>query len=247
MSTNADQMLKMAMETMSSACDLEQKNKSLREELVENHKRLEEIELLLPRAQVLQERLKEKKEELAKKQKSLIEIQAAIIANLKSQEQERPAEALLIIPEVMSRVEECVTSLTERAMDQKTLAVPIKSILEVTDRIHDIYETLVRGRMIEETPEDAEQRRQANQMRQEITQRVKEIESRIEEKLANKMKEAEQNPERPPTPETEAAPAAEPAPAEQPAPQEAKPEEAKPEEAKPEEAKPEQAAAEEQK
>jgi hypothetical protein len=104
--------------------------------------------------------LHEKEAEIAEKRSDLIALQSALIKavqNPKSQNLPNP-ESLKAIPIVMSRVQNFVYHLSEGAIDQGILTVPINAVLGVTDAIGKLYDVLVDTGKLQETPEQKNER-----------------------------------------------------------------------------------------
>ena len=151
--------INLAIETTNNALAVEQENLKLKEQLRKNQQLLEDFDSAIPRAQYLQTQLKEKQAILEQKQKDLVEIQNSIISMLKNQGQDEQVQpSLESIPIVMNRVQRFVTDLSEAAVDQKSIAIPIVQLFKVTDALNKLYDALVDTKVIEETKEEKEQR-----------------------------------------------------------------------------------------
>ncbi|OHT11260.1 hypothetical protein TRFO_19355 [Tritrichomonas foetus] len=163
MSTPADlsvAAINLAIETTSNALAVEQENNKLREQLHKNQQLLGDFDVAAPRAQLLQKQLKEKEALLEEKRKELVDVQASIISTLKnqSQTQEPKQQSLESIPIVMNHVQKYITDLTETAVDEKTIAVPVLSLFKVTNALNKLFDTLVSSNIIDETDEEKEVR-----------------------------------------------------------------------------------------
>ena len=187
---NATQAFEMAVNTTINAKVVEDDNASLREELRKNMERLREIEDALPRSKILQQQIKEKEAELAEKQKNLIDLQAAIIATLKA-----PRDtSLQAIPPVMNMIQKFVTDLTENAMRERTLAIPVIQVLRVVDQINAVYDKLVETNTIEETADERAEREEMAHKKREAIQTLLEV---VQAQAQAQEQEQEEEPEQP--------------------------------------------------
>lgn len=211
--------LQLAVETTLNVSAIEKENERLRGELQKNLEKLRDVDTAVAHTQALQETLKAKEAELEQKRKDLIEIQSAIIGTLKAQAQEAPAApqpSMESIPVVMNRVQKFVTDLTESAVDQKSIAIPVFSLFKVTDMLSKLYDAVVEAKIIEETDEERRQRSDAYAAaQQEILSELKQIIERAQQQAQTqeeagaepepegepKAKVEEVKPERPPTPQ----------------------------------------------
>jgi hypothetical protein len=153
--------MQLAIETSSQAAAVEEENKELRAQLQKNLELVEHFDLASPRAQALQRQLRDKEAELAQKRSELISVQAAIIATLKTQGESAPpapAPSLEVIPLVMGKVQKSVTTLTEEAIDQRTISIPILSLFKVSESLHRLYDALAEKGVIEETDDEKRER-----------------------------------------------------------------------------------------
>jgi dsDNA-binding SOS-regulon protein len=154
--------LRLAIETTAQALAVEEENKGLRAQLQKNLELLDNFDAVVPRAQQLQQQLRQKKAEVEAKQAELIGLQSAIIATIKNPPAP-PAgqsETLAVIPVVMGKVQKDITSLTDAAVSEKSITVPILSLYKVSDGLHKLYETLVDQKVIEEGQEEKQERLQ---------------------------------------------------------------------------------------
>jgi hypothetical protein len=114
-----------------------------------------------PRAGALEQQLRDKEAELAQKRSELISVQAAIIATLKAQGESpppAPAPLLEVIPLVMDKVQKSVMTLTEAAIEQKMISIPILSLFKVSEGLHRLYDALAKNGDIEETDDEKHER-----------------------------------------------------------------------------------------
>ncbi|OHT00068.1 hypothetical protein TRFO_33302 [Tritrichomonas foetus] len=189
--------INLAIETTSNALAVEQENAKLREQLHKNQQLLDDFDVAAPRAQLLQKQLKEKEALLEQKRKDLVEVQAAIISTLKNQSQEDPVQpSLESIPVVMNRVQRFVTDLTEAAVDQKTIAVPILQLFKVTDALNKLYDALVDTKVIAETKEEKEARVRAYvESQQEIITKLRAVAQQSQAAMKAQLVECEEEEE----------------------------------------------------
>jgi hypothetical protein len=161
MASRGAQAIQLAIETSSQAAAVEEENKELRSQLQKNLELIENFDLATPRAQALQQELRNKEAELAQQRSELINVQAAIIRALKAQGESpppAPAPSLEVIPLVMGKVQKSVTTLTEAAIDQKTISIPILSLFKVSENLHRLYDALAEKGIIEETDDEKRER-----------------------------------------------------------------------------------------
>jgi dsDNA-binding SOS-regulon protein len=154
--------LRLAIETTAQALAVEEDNKGLRAQLQKNLELLENFDAVVPRAQQLQQQLRQKKAELEAKQAELISLQSAIISTIKNPPSSPSEQAgtLEVIPVVMGKVQKDITALTDVAVAQKTINVPILSLYKVSEGLHKLYDTLVDQKVIEESQEEKQERLQ---------------------------------------------------------------------------------------
>jgi hypothetical protein len=155
------EVLHLAIETTAQSLVLEQENKDLRAQLKKNLSRVESFDVIAPRTQQLQQQLREKKAELESKQSELITLQSAIISNIKNPPPpSRSDESLTAIPIVMNRVQKNITALTDTAVAEKTISVPIISLFKVSEDLNRLFDALVEKGVIPETLQEKKQREQ---------------------------------------------------------------------------------------
>lgn len=153
--------IKLAIETTTNALVVEQENAKLHEQLQKNLQLLGDFEIAAPRAQLLQKQLKEKEAILEQKRQELVEVQQSIISTLQNQSQapiDQGQQSLAAIPTVMNHVQKLITDLTEEAVNQKTIAVPILSLFKAAGVINSLYETLSNNGIIQESQEEKQER-----------------------------------------------------------------------------------------
>lgn len=153
--------LKYSIETSINSTQLEEENKLLRDQLKKNEELLSEFDEALPRAKYLQKELKDKQEKIEQKRKELVDIQEAIISTLNNQSQTKesaPQASLAPIPMVMNRVQDLLMTLTESAVDSASTSIPILSLFKVSDQLNQLYDVLSEKGIIEETPEERDNR-----------------------------------------------------------------------------------------
>jgi hypothetical protein len=161
MSERAAAAIQLAVETTSQAIAVEQENEELRKQLKKNEALIESFTAAAPRARALQTQLREKQAEIEQKQKDLIALQSAIIDTLKnppqppSQSQEGSLE---VIPIVMNSVLKQITTLTEKAIDEKSIGIPILSLFKAAEGLNHLYGTLCDKKIITESPEEKQER-----------------------------------------------------------------------------------------
>jgi hypothetical protein len=157
----AAKTIQMAIETTSNAISVEQENQKMREQLKKNLDVLGDFDAATPRAQGLQAQLREKQAELEEKRKSLVEIQGAVIRAIKQQEQgggNTAQEQLEVVPIIMNRIQKFVSDLSDAAVEQKSIAIPILSVFEVVQSLNKLYDALLDKEIIKESPEAKEER-----------------------------------------------------------------------------------------
>lgn len=153
--------IKLAIETTTNALVVEQENAKLHEQLQKNLQLLGDFEIASPRAQLLQKQLKEKESILEQKRLELVEVQQSIISTLQNQSQtsvDQDQQSLAAIPTVMNHVQKLITDLTEEAVNQKTIAIPILSLFKAAGVINSLYETLSSNGIIQESQEEKQDR-----------------------------------------------------------------------------------------
>lgn len=153
--------IKLAIETTTNALVVEQENAKLKEQLQKNLQLLGDFEIAAPRAQLLQKQLKEKEAILEQKRQELVEVQQSIISTLQNQSQapiDQGQQSLAAIPTVMNHVQKLITDLTEEAVNQKTIAIPILSLFKAAGVINSLYETLSNNGIIQESQEEKQDR-----------------------------------------------------------------------------------------
>jgi hypothetical protein len=206
MASRGAQAIQLAVETSSQAAAVEEENKELRAQLQKNLEVIENFDVASPRARALEQQLRDKEAELAQKRSELITVQAAIIATLKAQGESpppAPATSLDVIPLVMGKVQKSVTTLTEAAIDQKTISIPILSLFKVSEGLHRLYDALAEKGVIEET--DDEKRNRIHKFvssQKEILTRLKAIAERGQAERVQKPSSPRVEEERDPPPTT---------------------------------------------
>ena len=152
--------INLAIETTMNALSVEKENGKIRDQLKENQQILNDFDAAIPRARNLQNKLKEKEALIEQKRKELVELQTSIIATMLKQDQQPQQQEMTaeFIPTVMNQVQKLINDITESAVDQKTLAVPILSLFKVSSAINKLYDTLASSNVIDETNEEKEAR-----------------------------------------------------------------------------------------
>jgi hypothetical protein len=161
MASRGAQAIQLAVETSLQAASVEDENKELRAQLQKNLDLIENFEVGSGRARALEQQLRDKEAKLSQKRSELISVQAAIIATLKVQGESPPPVAgasLEVIPLVIGKVQKSVTTLTEAAIEQKTISIPILSLFKVSESLHQLYDALAEKGVIEETDDEKRER-----------------------------------------------------------------------------------------
>lgn len=167
----------LAVETIQNTIAIEQENKNLKEQLSNNLKLMDDFEVVIPRSKALQQQLKEKKDLIEQKRQELVELQKSVIAALvqKPEAGSPPETSLEAIPIVMNRVQRFITDLSDTAVENKTLAVSILSLVKVNEAIDRLYDAAVDSQVIKETKEERDIRIKNNtNSNQEIINKVRE-------------------------------------------------------------------------
>jgi hypothetical protein len=152
--------IRLALETTAQTLAIEKETESLRQSLAANLQLIGDFEASVPRADALRAQLREKEALIAQKRSDLISLQAALIGVLKNQppQQEISPDALKPIPIAMNRVQQFVYHLTESAIEQQAVGVPITAVLGVAAAFHRLYDVLVSTGRIQETEGEKERR-----------------------------------------------------------------------------------------
>lgn len=188
--------IKLAIETTANAIVVEQENAKLHEQLQKNLQLLGDFEIAAPRAQLLQKQLKEKEALLEQKRQELVEVQQSIISTLQNQSQapiDQGQQSLAAIPTVMNHVQKLITDLTEEAVNQKTIAVPILSLFKAAGVINSLYETLSNNGIIQETQEEKQERINTFvSTQQDILTKLREVVQNVQESQLHDDEEEEE-------------------------------------------------------
>ena len=150
----------LAVESIQNAIVIEQENQNLKEQLSSNMKIMDDLDIVIPRAKALQQQLKEKKELVEQKRQELVDLQKSVISALtRKPEPALPTETSLeAIPIVMNRIQRFITDLTDSAVDNKTIAVSILSLVKVNEALDRLYDAAVDSQVINETKEERDAR-----------------------------------------------------------------------------------------
>jgi hypothetical protein len=207
----------LAIERTNQAVSVEKENERLREKLAKNLQLIGDFELSLPRTQLLEAQLRAKEAELEQKRRDLARLQTSLIRALKAQAGKEPeVPSLKPIPIVMNRVQQFVYQLTEAAAEKGALAVPIISILSVTQSLTKLYDTLAETGNLTETPEEKTARLQSYMSAQkEVLALLQATVAAAKAKTAQEAPPQKPNPppvEDAPPPKSDAPPAEEPSP-----------------------------------
>lgn len=190
--------IKLAVETIQNAIAIEQENKNLKDQLSSNLKIMDDFEAVIPRAKALQQELKEKKDIIEQKRQELVELQKSVITALiqKPEVGSPPETSLDAIPIVMNRVQRFITDLSDAAVEKKTLAVSILSLVKVNEALDRLYDAAVDSQVIKETKEEREIRIKTNaNSNQEIINKVRENISNQQQILKQQQEQQEQQQE----------------------------------------------------
>lgn len=197
--------IKLAIETTSNALIVEQENAKLRQQLGKNLELLGDFEIAAPRAQLLQTQLKEKETLLEEKRKELVQVQQSIISTLLHQAQSPAPQtqtSFAAIPTVMNHVQKLVTDITEDAIDQKTIAVPVLSLFKAAGIINSLYDTLSKSGIIQESQEEKEDRiKKFVSAQQDILTKLREVVQRVTDSELQEVQEEEEGTSEPQNPE----------------------------------------------
>lgn len=169
--------INLAIETVQNTIAIEQENKNLKDQLSSNMKIMDDLDIVIPRAKMLQQQLKEKKDLIEQKKQELVQLQQSVIASLiQKSEHEPPSETSLeAVPIVLNRVQRFITDLSEAAVDNKTIAVSILSLVKVNEALDRLYDAAVDSQVIKETKEERDARIKTNSnANQEIINKVRE-------------------------------------------------------------------------
>jgi hypothetical protein len=181
--------IRTALDATSQTVAIEEGSAKIRANLSANQSLLSDFDASLPRSLSLRASLQEKQELIAQKRSDLISLQSALIKTLRTQSEPLSPDSLKAIPIVMSRVQHFVYHLTEGAIEQKALAVPIAAVFGVTDALGKLYDVLVETRKLPETAAEREERvGKYNEVKQEVRALLQKISAR--EKAAKEAEEA---------------------------------------------------------
>jgi hypothetical protein len=212
MADRAGAALQIAVETTAQAAQVEQENEQLRAQLKKNQEDLDALGVAAPRVRSLQQQLHDKQADIEQKRKELMALQASIIDLLKNPPESAPQvdqTSLEVIPLVMNTVLKQVTDLTEAAIAQQSIGIPILSVFKASEALNRLLGTLCEKNIIDESDEEKQERMSKYVSAQrEILTKLKAIAARPPPAPAPKIEEVSSKVETA-EPATDAAPVAE--------------------------------------
>lgn len=169
-------VIQFSIEKANETKRLEEENQKIEASIEETNEILSQLDDSKETGKQLKAELAKSEEDVKRKQKELIELQNSLVALLKNQQpKDTKHSSLEPIPIVINRIQDFIMKLTETAIDEKTIAVPILSIFKVNDGINSLYDLCVQKDMINETPEERTQRMtQYAQRQQAVIEKLKE-------------------------------------------------------------------------
>ena len=165
-STNPQDMgvaaIQLTLQTKAKTAQIKESTASLKTQLVQNQQLLGELDLAIPHSQTLMKELDDKKAELENKRKQLSNLQAALIQQLQNPLPEKKDEipkSIAVLPIVLGSVLKFFTDLTEAAVNQQDITIPVYSLLKVGESFNRLYSTLIDKGVLHETEEEAKERK----------------------------------------------------------------------------------------
>jgi phytoene dehydrogenase-like protein len=152
--------IRLALDATAQTLVIEQETAKLRESLAANAQLIDDFDASVPRADALRAQLREKEALIAQKRSDLIALQGALIGALRTQPTQAPIspESLKTIPVIMNRVQQYFYHMTEAAIEQQAVGIPITAVLGIADALRKLYDVLVSTGKIQETESEKEQR-----------------------------------------------------------------------------------------
>jgi hypothetical protein len=161
MSDHATAAIRLAVEATSQATAIEKENEELQSQFKTNASLIASLDAASTHARFLQQQLREKQGEVEQKKKDLIALQGALISTLKNPPQAdssvEPA-SLEVIPIVMNSVLKYVTDLTEEAINENAIGVPILSLFKTAEALNNLFGALATKHIIQENDEEKHDR-----------------------------------------------------------------------------------------
>lgn len=154
--------LSLALQINAKTNQIKETTKKLEDQLSQNMKLINQFKFAEPHTSSIVKELEERKKILEEKRKTLASTQAELINSIQNPlEIEKPQEippSIAALPVVMSNVLKFVTNLTETAVDQPTVTIPILSLFKTNQLLNQLYTTLAKKEIIHEDTVEYEER-----------------------------------------------------------------------------------------
>ena len=154
--------IQLTLQTKAKTAQIKESTASLKTQLVQNQQLLGELDIAIPHSQLLIKELDDKKAELENKRKQLADLQAALIQQIQNplpEKKEEIPKSIAVLPIVLGSVLKFFTDLTEAAVNQQDITIPVYSLLKVGDSFNRLYTTLTDKGVLHETEDEAKERK----------------------------------------------------------------------------------------
>lgn len=160
---NSDLVIKsasLAIEQTREAQNIEKTIQLIEKSLKENSSIIDEFETNTPTVKSVISENKQKDEIIKKKREELLQLQNALIKikTLRKKDDKDTLESWEPVPIVVNRIQDLVMKLSETAINDKTVAIPILSIFKVNDALNTLFDISSSEGFINETEEEKQKR-----------------------------------------------------------------------------------------
>ena len=161
----------LTVQQLQSRAKAEKEIEALYKQLQENENLENELSEVLPSTKERMKEMNEKDAIIREKQKQLIELQNFLLSTKTTKKEMQSLEP---VPIITNRIQDLVCKLSEQAIDEKTTAVPILSILKVYNALNELYKQCADFGYINESKEMIEKRaREFENAQQSIVDKLK--------------------------------------------------------------------------
>lgn len=156
---NSEILNKCANIAIESTLNMQSEQKTIQlieQSLKENSNIIDEFEANKPSVDSVISENREKDEQIKKKREELLKLQQAYIRikSLKKKEDSQEVKSWEPIPIVVNRAQDLIMKLSETAINENSIGVPILSIFKVNDAINTLYDISVEEGFIQETDDE---------------------------------------------------------------------------------------------
>lgn len=142
--------------------NIKEKTKILKQQIEKNNAFLQDLKISVQQIRQKQNELMYKKEILEKKRNQLKATQSAIIQQAQfcgnAKESDKTSISVRTIPVVLNKIQNDIMNLSEIAIDQQQISIPVISLFKVSESLNSIYGALVNQGIINETKEEFDKR-----------------------------------------------------------------------------------------